>query len=134
MKNSQMVISEDDEFTGEDSDPKTIYLIGNVESFQSLMHIMTVSLNMLVDKINISQLPFIQNKLNKQFLINIDYENEDTSTGPLIDSGDKITWYLNGITAGIVATTIHGLGYAYKTYDFIPDDNESTHVIDCLLV
>ena len=114
---------------------KAVYLEGNIPGFLSLMGIICLYINELEDDLLISELSFVTNEIGKQFRIIFSYGEQlvPTSNGIVAELENEITWALTETEASVIATELHGFGYAWNHLHLDPNSNESKYAIYCYL-
>lgn len=110
-----------------------IFVEGNVEGFRSLAEVIAVYLNELEDTLVISDLPFVSSDMPKSFGIRFLYGDQigEITDGFVVESDKDLEWKLTETEASVVATTLHGIGYAYEHLHFDPVLGMSKYAVYC---
>ncbi len=113
--------------------PRAVFVEGNVEGFRSLAEIVSLYTNELEDTLLVSSLPFVTNETAKSFSIRFDYGDQigKVTDGFVVESEDKLEWILTETEASVVATSLHGIGYATEHLHFDPDSGSSEYAVYC---
>jgi len=99
-----------------------LFLGGNEPCFKSLAETICYSLNELLDEICVSDLRFVENETGCPVNIRFEYGDQvlPLTDGTVIEAASGIVWTLTESEASVVATSLHGLGYAFEHLHFNP--------------
>jgi len=113
--------------------PRAICIEGNEEGFRSLAEIMALYLNELEDVLPVSALPLVSSGIAKSFTIRFSYGDQvgQVAQGSVVESADQLEWRLSETEASVVATSLHGIGYAYEHLHFDPTPGTSEYAVYC---
>jgi hypothetical protein len=113
--------------------PRAIFIEGNEEGFRSLAEIIALYLNELEDVLLVSDLSFVTKDMPKSFAMRFSYGDQvgEVTQGSVAEAADQFEWTLTETEAAVVATSLHGIGYAFEHLHFDPAPGASEYAVYC---
>ncbi len=115
--------------------PQGIFIEGNAKGFRSLAELISLYLNELENVLPLSTLQFVSSELPKSFTLRFSYGDQDgpLSYGLVVEADNQLEWNLTEAEASVIATSVHGIHYAYEHIHFDPVVGRSEYAVYCEL-